>query len=211
MTWFISEFNIYLSVITGDDDINHFSGLIALHTTFLRQHNWIAFWLHRINPHWNDERLFQESRRIVIAQIQHITYNEFLPTILGKDIMQASGLVLKKNGNFEESFDRDVNPSVSDAFAGAAGYFWYSMAVGKLKSIWKTGKHVRKVKYDISTQILNPKFVVSGRGHLEAILRGFISLRVNRVGLEFAEQVSVQTSCTLICITALVFQRSGLR
>lgn len=155
----------------------------------MRQHNGIAYWLHRINPHWNDERLFQESRRILIAQIQHITYNEFLPEILGKELMQKSGLVLKTNSDFEESFDPNVNPSVSEAYAGAAGYFWYSMGVGKLKSIWKRGKHIKGVKYNISTQILDPKFIISGRGHLEAILRGFLNLQVNRVGLEFAEQV----------------------
>lgn len=39
--------------------------------------------LFKINPHWNDEKLFQESRRIVIAVVQFITYHEFVPNLLG--------------------------------------------------------------------------------------------------------------------------------
>jgi len=42
--------------------------------------------LHKINPSWSDEKIYQETRRIVGAVIQVITYEHFLPIILGKNI-----------------------------------------------------------------------------------------------------------------------------
>lgn len=55
----------------------------ALYSAILKEHNRIAINLAQLNRHWNDETLFLESRRIVAAEIQHITYNEFLPIVLG--------------------------------------------------------------------------------------------------------------------------------
>ena len=67
-----------------------------MHTLMAREHNRLAHGLAQINPHWDDETLYQEARRIVIAEIQHITYNEFLPIILGKEVMEKFGLLTQK-------------------------------------------------------------------------------------------------------------------
>ena len=57
------------------------------HTVWVREHNRLAKQLAYLNPHWDDERLYQEARRIVIAENQHVTYNEWLPQVLGTDYM----------------------------------------------------------------------------------------------------------------------------
>uniref|UniRef100_A0A1I7VHT5 Chorion peroxidase n=1 Tax=Loa loa TaxID=7209 RepID=A0A1I7VHT5_LOALO len=90
--------------LSGGEFTNLFPTQTALHTIWLRQHNNIAKQLKSINIDWDDEKLFQESRRIVIAQIQHITYNEFLPIIVGKNKLRQYGIKLQYN-DYDSDYD----------------------------------------------------------------------------------------------------------
>lgn len=64
--------------------MNQNLGIALFQNMFLRFHNVIVYHLQHLNPFWNDETLYQETRRIVIAVIQHITYTHYLPILLGK-------------------------------------------------------------------------------------------------------------------------------
>ena len=73
----------------GDVRVNEQTGLTILHMLMLREHNRIADILAKLNPSWNDENIYQEARRILAAKIQMITYNEWLPLIIGR-LIQCS-------------------------------------------------------------------------------------------------------------------------
>lgn len=100
----------------GDIRVNENIGLVLMHTIWMREHNYIAKRLALINKHWQDERLYQEARRIVIAEIQHITYNELLPSILGQDIMNRFNLSILNQG-YIQSYDPQINAGASNEFA----------------------------------------------------------------------------------------------
>lgn len=76
----------------GDERVNEQVSLTAMHTLWLREHNRVAGVLHQLNPGWKDEILYQEARRIVAAEFQHITYNEFLPLLLGSCLFVCASL-----------------------------------------------------------------------------------------------------------------------
>ena len=69
--------------MAGDFRTSEQPSLVSMHTLFLREHNRIARSLMQFNPGWSDERLYQESRRILIAEWQHVIYNEWIPVLIG--------------------------------------------------------------------------------------------------------------------------------
>lgn len=79
-----------------------------------------------MNPHWSDEVLFQEARRVVIAEIQHITYHEYLPVVLGQSVVSDYGLQARPFG-FSNGYDINTNVGVLSAVGSAALWFFASL------------------------------------------------------------------------------------
>lgn len=79
--------------MSGDPRVNENPSLALVHIVWLREHNRIAQRLGEINTHWDDTRLYEETRKIVSALMQQIVYNELLPLILGYEKAKEFGLL----------------------------------------------------------------------------------------------------------------------
>ncbi|VDD90879.1 unnamed protein product, partial [Enterobius vermicularis] len=107
------------SFIAGDARVNLFTGLSAMHILFAREHNRLASVLHSTNPSWSGDRLFQEARKIVGAEVQVILYNEFLPKVLGDAYKNVIGSY--------QGYNPEVDPTISNVFTAAAYRFGHGM------------------------------------------------------------------------------------
>lgn len=101
-------------------------GLLAMHHTWVLEHNRIAIELADMNLHWSDEKIYQETRRIIGAMVQHITYREFLPLVLGREVCKLFELELKSNGYYTK-YDTRINPTIANSFSAAAFRFGHSL------------------------------------------------------------------------------------
>jgi peroxidase len=129
-----SESQDKLCFRAGDLRVNEQVKLALLLTIWLREHNRVARTLQQLNPSWSDEILFQEARRIMIAEPQHITYNEFLPLILGPDYMRTFDLQPKQRG-YTKLYSPEIDPTIVYAFATAAYRFGHSLVQGVIKLV----------------------------------------------------------------------------
>lgn len=104
------------AVVTGDVRANENIGLTAIQTLFVREHNRIVDAL----PRYMDEEIkFQIARKIIAAEQQYITYNEFLPA-MGVDLDPYQG------------YDATVDPTLSNEFA-TTGYRAHSLIHGEFE------------------------------------------------------------------------------
>jgi hypothetical protein len=104
------------AIVAGDVRANENIALTAIHTLFAREHNRIVAALPRTLP---ADGKFELARRVVAAEIQYITYNEFL---------RAFGVRLAPY----RGYDPNVNPGLSNEFA-VVGYRAHSMIHGEFE------------------------------------------------------------------------------
>ena len=152
--------------VAGDERSNEQLALTIMHTVWMRQHNRIARALSDINPCWNDERIFQETRKIVGAQMQVITFKEFLPIVFG---VNYETYIPPHRG-----YNPFVDASIPNSFSAAAYRFGHSLVRPLLERLDKDFKPEAIGHLPLSQAFFNP-IEYFRSGGTDPILRGLIS------------------------------------
>ncbi|XP_042893882.1 peroxidase-like [Penaeus japonicus] len=165
----------------GDNRLNEQILLALFHIVWSRHHNKLAENLKKINPSWDDEKLFQETRRIVGAQLQHVTYNEYLPPIFG-GAYKFSGLPPRS----QYYYDPSISAGISAEFATAAFRFGHSQIPSTLDSVDESGD---KSCSELSSFFMNP-FDLYIKGNIPKLMRGEVRQSAPAVDATFSREVA---------------------
>ncbi|CAD5218330.1 unnamed protein product [Bursaphelenchus okinawaensis] len=156
----------------------------AVQTLFLRHHNTLAGELQKRNPHWDDEKIFQEAKRILVAQVQHITYSEYLPIVVGKEKLKRNGLQLRRR-SFDADYSMKTNPSVLNEYAAAVGHFYLSLLPDNISPITENGQNLNK--QPLSTFFNNPSMIYH-RDKVESLLRFMLKEPIQSPNLHISQE-----------------------
>ena len=162
--------------IAGDVRANEQSGLICMHTLFLREHNRIATRYAALYPALSDEQVFVRARKRVVGIMQSITYNEFLPALLGE------GAIWKYRGYRPEIF-----PNVSNVFATAAYRFGHTMLPPELLRLDEDFNEIEAGHIALRDAFFNPQEV---KDHgLDPFIRGLITQQAQEIDPQITDEV----------------------
>ena len=105
--------------ITGFTE-NGWAGLSLLHGLFALEHNAICDRLKALNPHWDDERLFQQARLVNSALLAKIHTVEWSTAILPREVL-STGLKANWFGRFSKLQHLFPKLADNDVFSGIPG------------------------------------------------------------------------------------------
>lgn len=166
----VEEFGDELCFESGDSRTSQNMMLVSIHTIWLREHNRVAKMLKKLNPKWSDENLYQEARRIVIAEYQNTIYAEWLPSIIGQEMTKSNNLEMQ-DGQYFMGYDSDTNPHLSSEFSTAAFRFGHTLL---RSTISKSDRDLKEMaNLTLSNIMLRPVEAYSNGG-LDSICRGLL-------------------------------------
>jgi len=147
--------------VAGDVRANEQVGLTAMHTLFMREHNLWATLIHHAAPWLSDDEVYESARKIVGAEMQAITYNEFLPALFGRhhDLPRYHG------------YNVGVNPSIGNEFSTASYRFGHSALSPTLLRLDRHLNTIPEGNLPLRNGFFNPAVIIN-EGGIDPLLRG---------------------------------------
>ncbi|MEM8934641.1 MAG: peroxidase family protein, partial [Acidobacteriota bacterium] len=136
--------------LAGDVRANENVALTSMHTLWVREHNRLADQIAESDPSLTDEQIYQQARALVTAQIQAITYNQWLPALLGVDAIAAY-----------EGYDPTVNASIANVFSTAAFRFGHSMLSTELLRLNADGSTADEGNLSLADAFFSPNEILT--------------------------------------------------
>lgn len=159
----------------GDIRANEQCGLTVMHTLFVREHNRLVEEMTLAEPGLPGEEYYQRARAIVGAQMQVITYKEFLPTLLGEAAIAPYA-----------GYDPTVHPGISNIFTSAAYRLGHSMLSTHLLRFGpgedpETGRVVYSGGHLPLREIFFAPWRMTEEGGMDPIIRGLAAGKMQEV------------------------------
>jgi len=164
-------------VLAGDIRAAENVGLTSLHTLFAREHNFWVARLARHNPDLSDDDLYNMARQRVEAEIQAVTFNEFLPVLVGDDTIPAYS-----------GYDPTVNPGISVEFSTAVYRFGHSLLSSTIQRLDENGNEIAAGNLALSDAFFAPG-EITDNGGIAPILRGLADSTAQEVDMMIVEDV----------------------
>ncbi len=164
-------------VLAGDVRAAENVGLTALQTLFAREHNRLVDVLANEDPTLSEDELFAAARMRVEAEVQAITYNEWLPLLVGGDALDRY-----------RGFDPDVNPGISVEFSTAAYRFGHSLLSADLERLEEDGSDISAGALALREAFGNPGAIGAGGG-IDPLLRGLAGSTAQELDTHVVEDV----------------------
>ncbi len=163
-----SRFQLSSLFLAGDERANENIGILSIQTLFMREHNRLAEEIAGSSPGLSGEEIYQRARRIVGARIQAVTYNEFLPRLLGPGALPPYS-----------RYDDSTSSGVANVFTSAAFRVGHTFLDPKIPLVDAQGNETRAVA--LKDAFFESAVKVVADEGIDPILRGFAAGKHQRV------------------------------
>ncbi|CAB0038190.1 unnamed protein product [Trichogramma brassicae] len=179
--------------VSGDQRINGDVQAAAMQTLWLREHNRVARALAKLNPHWSDETIYQEARRIVVAEIQHVTYHEWLPLLIGKRYARTIADRLPRNQSDDGLYNENSEPGVYNEVATSVLSFAQSLRQGSLSLVPEDddAQKSNESLIELAASFYKPRLLEDAET-LDGLVRGFARQSSRKLDLSLVVDLSSQ-------------------